>query len=131
MRLTCLAGWISLIALLPRDGVAGDICGTVYLSHRAERLGHNLPDPAYAPLQRGVRDAVVYITNIPVATDHTLRRRARSGTIRLAQSRHRFTPRVTVVVAGSNIEFANLDSLYHGPFSVSTARRCDSISPAW
>ena len=46
-------------------------------------------------------------------------------TPRIVQKDMRFFPRVLAIAAGTQVEFQNLDGVYHNAFSVSTAKRFD------
>lgn len=88
--------------------------------------------------QRGISDAVLYVESIDERTERRLAR-PKGGFFswlpwadepqprlkRLVQSKHRFDPRVFVIVAGESVELLNLDRVYHNTFSVSAAKRFD------
>ena len=50
----------------------------------------------------------------------------------ISQGNRVFSPRVTVVVKGSTVDFPNDDTIFHNIFSLSTARPFDlDIYPPW
>ena len=79
--------------------------------------------------QRRVKEAVVYLERIPEKVERKLTRRRwwkRAPRLpRIVQADLRFTPRVLAAAAGTRVEFANLDRVFHNTFSVSAARRFD------
>ena len=79
--------------------------------------------------QRRVKEAVVYLEKIPEKVERKLTRRRwwkRAPRLpRIVQADLRFTPRVLAAAAGTRVEFANLDRVFHNTFSVSAARRFD------
>jgi plastocyanin len=80
-------------------------------------------------VQPGMRDAVVYVQSIPDKVEKKLADRERKSrerpNYRIVQADSRFTPRVTAVAAGSNVEVQNLDDIWHNTFSVSRAKTFD------
>jgi len=106
---------------------AGVVAGTLWLpaAARVSRGGALRP-------QRGVTDAVIYIERIPDKVEKKLaspggwfRRKTTPRAPRIVQKNQSFTPRVLAVAAGSDVEFQNLDRVYHNAFSVSPAKRFD------
>lgn len=79
--------------------------------------------------QRQVVEAVVYLERIPEKVERKLTRqrwwKRQPRLPRMVQQELRFTPRVLATAAGSRVEFANLDRVFHNTFSVSAARRFD------
>ena len=79
--------------------------------------------------QRGASDAVIYVVQVPDKVEAKAARHDRKGPKaklpRIVQEKRAFVPRVLVTTAGSSVEFANLDRVYHNAFSVSAAKRFD------
>lgn len=79
--------------------------------------------------QPGITDAVVSIREIPAGFEKRLAQqsaRDRSRPYpRIVLSQSRFRPRVLATAVGSNVEFQNLDRIWHSTFSVSSAHRFD------
>jgi plastocyanin len=124
LRLVTLLVWLAPATSAARTA---EIRGTVFLSARAaelDSLGRHSP---YRSLQRGVCDAVVYLEQIPNGTEKSLKRHVNkhADVAHVAQRRQSFEPRVTAVVVGGSVEFANCDTLYHNTFSVSSACKFD------
>jgi plastocyanin len=82
-----------------------------------------------AKLQPGVTDAVITVRRIPEATERRLagqmQRDRRRTNPRMVIQKSRYKPRVMAVAAGNDLEFQNLDRIWHSTFSVSTAQRFD------
>lgn len=79
--------------------------------------------------QPGVTDAVISVRRIPVGQERKLaaqakRDRHRPNPRMIIQSAT-FRPRVMAVAAGTDVEFQNLDRIWHSAFSVSSAQRFD------
>lgn len=90
------------------------------------------PHAVRAPVPRrqpGVTDAVISVRSIPEATERRLakqmERDRRRQSPRMVIQKSRYKPRVMAVAAGSDVEFQNLDRIWHSTFSVSTAHRFD------
>ena len=103
---------------------SGVIRGT--LSARTPAPGSGGPPPeadsARVSVDRSVLDAVVYVERLhgrePVGpTARTLSR--------VELKDQGFRPRILAIPAGSSVEFANHDTLFHSVFSVSPARKFD------
>ena len=112
----------------PRAGPPGDASKRVV----GTRVTPGAQTPAGSELlvpQRRVKEAVVYVDRIPDKVERKLTRghwwKREPKLPRIVQANRRFTPRVLAVAAGSRVEFANLDRVYHNAFSVSAARRFD------
>ncbi|MEO5619257.1 MAG: hypothetical protein ABIS67_15920 [Candidatus Eisenbacteria bacterium] len=149
----CLLACAVLIALWTAEShAAGLIRGTIWSSRgearraelaRVERprglfgfLGsitrRKAPAHAKAPLPRHqpeLRDVVVLLRRIPEEAEHRLARQSERGPSRhpprIMIQQSRYKPRVTAVVAGTRVEFQNLDRIWHSTFSVSAAERFD------
>lgn len=76
------------------------------------------------PARGRVTDAVVYVVKIPASAESALARAPRSRP-RLAQKDEAFMPRVVPVSAGTQVDFPNLDPIYHNVFSLSPTKRFD------
>jgi len=87
------------------------------------------PRPPRRVKQPGVQDAVISVERIPDVVEHRLalqsqRDRSRPNA-RMTIHHSRYWPRVMAVAAGSDLEFQNLDRIWHSTFSVSSAMRFD------
>jgi len=140
MRLRCLARLAVPLLLAPSLAAAADVTGTLWVNRAAAarwptRLAlTSAPRGTASRDQRGVNESVVWIESVPEKVERKLtstgtrwfwRRRETPHLPCLVQSGHAFTPRVLTVAAGSQVEFRNLDRVYHNAFSVSSARRFD------
>ena len=68
-------------------------------------------------------DAVVSVDHVPPEAESRI---ARSPVRpRLAQKDQSFAPRVLAIAAGTEVDFPNLDPIYHNVFSLSPTRRFD------
>lgn len=116
---------------------AGVIRGTVSMKSRAS-IASTASTTGRAPAAldpRGVMDAVLYVQQIPDLVEEKLanptvgvwmfRRPVRPRNPRIVQTMSQFVPHVMAIAAGSQVEFLNLDKIYHNAFSVSAARRFD------
>jgi plastocyanin len=76
-----------------------------------------------------LKETVVYLDTIPEKVERDLAERARRDRSRpnprIVQANSKFTPRMTLVAAGTDVEFQNLDTVWHNAFSVSTAETFD------
>lgn len=118
-------GLLLVLCLLALDAGAGTISGRVQLG-RASARGQG---------DAGVADAVVWVERVPDKVEAKLaggsgwwifRHAADTRPQRIVQADARFRPRVLATVAGHDVEFRNLDRVYHNVFSVSSARRFDT-----
>lgn len=123
---------VAVLCCVAPPALAGtNVRGTLWMSSsaraRAAKAGAPRPQP-------GVREGVVWVEAIPGGLESRLampRRHWYSPTASrpplpvVSQRGDRFSPRVLVVPAGSNVVFANRDGLYHGAFSVSSAKAFD------
>ena len=79
--------------------------------------------------QGGIGDAVVAVRAIPEKVEAKLAQQAKRDRTRplarMTIQRSHYVPRVMAVTAGSQIEFQNLDHIWHNAFSVSSASRFD------
>jgi hypothetical protein len=111
------------------------VTGTLWLSSAARNAAKQQPALA-KERQKGVAEGVVWVARIPDRVELRLSEGRRGWLVRskpkaepplpsVALRHDSFTPRVLAVPAGSSVEFANRDRLYHGAFSVSNAKRFD------
>lgn len=130
----------SCVVLAPAPTWAGKIEGALWVNSRvaanARAVATATPETRAATkrAQRGVTDAVVWVEKVPDKVERKLagggphwfwRQREQPRLLRIVQRNHAFAPRALAVVAGSQVEFLNLDRVYHNAFSVSSARRFD------
>jgi plastocyanin len=88
--------------------------------HAYPGRANSLPLPAQ--VQTGaVWDAVVYVDRVPPTAVVP----SGGARPRLEQKAQSFVPRVLAVVAGTVVDFPNLDAVFHNVFSVSPAKRFD------
>ena len=91
--------------------------------------GHALTPMPVLHAEPGMREVVVYLDSIPAKQEKKLAERERKSrdraNYRIVLMNSRYTPRVTAVAAGSNVEVQNLDSIWHNTFSVSRAKSFD------
>lgn len=115
-----LAGILSL--LITTASTAGELRGSVSLGHSAEEL------------HARVRDAVIWIEQVPTKTEQQLtrapfrwfwERHQTPPLTRVVQSGRRYHPHVIPLSAGSRLVIRNEDDVWHGPFSVSPASGFD------
>jgi plastocyanin len=78
----------------------------------------------HGPARGRVTDAVVYVARIPAAAESALAK-APHPRPRLAQKDEAFVPRVVPVSVGMQVDFPNLDPIYHNVFSLSPTKRFD------
>ncbi|HTR97991.1 MAG TPA: hypothetical protein VMH61_08820 [Candidatus Acidoferrales bacterium] len=140
MRIPPTALLTALLLLAPGLAPGAELTGTLWVSRA---VAQHWPDRAAVTSatrravvrdQRGVTDAVVWIEQIPDKVERQLadggihwfwRRRGTPHLPCLVQNAHAFTPHVLAVVSGTQVEFRNLDRVYHNAFSVSAAQRFD------
>ncbi len=76
-----------------------------------------------------LREAVVWLEAIPEKVERGLewrwRQEASRHGPRIVQAESRFIPRVSAVAIGTDVEFENLDRVWHNVFSVSRASQFD------
>jgi hypothetical protein len=128
------------VALAPASAAAGNIRGTLWVSGKvamhARAVASATPETRAATkrAQRGVTDAVVWVETVPDKVERKLaggsprwfwQHEEQPRLPRIVQRGHAFAPRTLAVAAGSQVEFLNLDRVYHNAFSVSSARRFD------
>lgn len=127
-----LLGFLSLLASAADAGV---IRGTLWMRRPPPTTtdGKAPSDQALRKTQRGVTDAVIYLEKVPAKVESKLtssgflffRKAARPRPLRIVQMNRKFTPHVLAIAAGGQVEFQNLDTVYHNAFSVSAAKRFD------
>jgi len=126
---------LALVILIacPALSSAGVIRGTVVVSSggtRATRGANPYPGRVSAMAatmgtMRGLLgDAVIQVDHVPAAAESALTARI-EVVPKLAQKEQTFVPRVTVVAAGSRVDFPNMDPIYHNVFSLSPTKRFD------
>jgi len=134
MRALSLATIVATLGLAVAPAAAGVIRGVVVTSPQRPRAGTSADPAAKAKpvLQRGARDAVVYLQWVPEKVEKKLTPRSRSNRSkkaprppRIVQTKLKFVPRVLGAAAGTLVEFENRDRVYHNTFSVSSAKRFD------
>jgi len=123
---------VTVASLVPSTLPAGTIQGRLLTTPvTAQRKGQPPSDAPVDVPQRGVGDAVVYLDRIPdeverkLTSTHWWQRKKKPGIPRIVQADLRFSPRILVTPVGTQVEFANLDRVFHNTFSVSAARRFD------
>lgn len=115
------------LCFLPLEGHGGVIRGTLRLPPDPARKTANRTvgdkkshavRPAESVLRGALRDAVIYVEQVPPAADSAL---AAADTIpaTLAQKDRAFVPRVLSIAAGDTVVLPNLDPVYHDVFSLS------------
>jgi hypothetical protein len=124
--------WLALLLLLATPGApaAAVLRGTVRVPEapREEPAFQPYPGQANAMVckprvSRGApTDAVVWLEGVPATADSALPAPPRP---RLSQKDQSFQPRVVAVAVGGEVDFPNLDPIYHNVFSVSPVRRFD------
>jgi plastocyanin len=126
-------GWLALATLCPATSAeAGVIRGV--LRPPAIAATASMPMPVYPgtlhalpapdPVVNGrAADAVISVERIPAAIETTLALETRHP--QLAQKNQEFVPRVLPVVAGTTVDFPNMDPIFHNVFSVSPGKRFD------
>lgn len=87
-----------------------------------------VPMPALHP-DPSLREAVVWVESVPDKVERSLASRWRHDSSRhdprIIQADSRFIPRVSAVAAGTDVQFLNLDRVWHNVFSVSRASQFD------
>lgn len=133
-RLVVALSLLSCCVALPARADTS-VTGTLWLSPGARDAAQQQPALA-KQRQKGVEDGVVWVARIPERVDLRLSERSRGWLVlrkpkagpplpSVALRHDSFTPRVLAGPAGSRVEFANRDRLYHSAFSVSNAKRFD------
>jgi plastocyanin len=124
---------MALLGLLPTTSLAGVIRGTLTVPViHAEVAAAMNPYPGRAGAMAGMHsapkglagDAVLYVEHVPARTESALAA-ARAPMPKLAQKDQCFVPRVVAVAAGGQVDFPNLDPIFHNVFSLSPVRRFD------
>jgi len=151
MPMTRVLAWPAFPALRLRDGTLVRIvsklllmtlslatsahAGVIRGSVRVPTLGANARSfqpyagkasslPGHAQPARGrVTDAVLSIETLPAGIASALPEH--KGPAQLAQRDQSFVPRVLSVAVGAEVDFPNLDPIYHNVFSVSPPARFD------
>ena len=128
-RITLVSALLAVLvaAHVPAIARAGAVRGRVYLSRQAAVADSTGRSAALVALQAGIGDAVISIEPAPAKLEKRLAHKAAKvhDAPRVDQMEMKFIPRVMAVAAGDSVVFANLDSLYHNVFSISTARHFD------
>jgi plastocyanin len=130
MRASTILATILALALSADPLVAGVIRGVLVTSPLRNRPRTPADSAAAAKprIQRGAKDAVIYLVEVPAKVEKKLARKSRpkKGALpRIIQTGLRFVPRVMAAAAGTAVQFQNLDAVYHNAFSVSAAKRFD------
>lgn len=133
MRTLTLATIVAALGLSVAPAAAGVIRGVLVTSPQETRTRVSADSAATKPaLQRGARDAVVYLERVPDKVEKKLTHRGPFSLFkktprpqRIVQTKLKFVPRVLAATPGSLVEFENLDRVYHNTFSVSAAKRFD------
>jgi plastocyanin len=130
MRAWRLAIGVAALGLASVPAAAGVIRGVLVTSPQKIRAGSPADAGAKAKpvVQRGARDAVVYLEEVPEKVEKKLGRNATKKSARpprIVQNQLKFVPRVLATAAGTPVAFENLDRVYHNTFSVSAAKRFD------
>lgn len=130
----------AFVVFVPARAEAGVLHGTLWVSGKAgshaRAVATETPETRAATkrAQRGVTEAVVWVEQVPDKVERKLvagsprwfwRTRELPHLPRIVQRGHAFAPRTLAVAVGSQVEFLNLDRVYHNAFSVSSARRFD------
>ncbi len=126
--LTCAV----LVVTLAAPAAGGVIRGTVRIDHAAKSSspanaypGRASALPGGSKTVRGLpSDAVVYIASSPAEAESVFAG-WHHATPKLAQKDQSFVPRVLAVAAGTQVDFPNLDPIYHNVFSLSPTKRFD------
>ena len=78
----------------------------------------------HAAVRGLVTDAVISVDRVPTAAESALAK-AEVPRPRLAQKDQEFLPRVVAVAIGGEVDFPNLDPIYHNVFSLSPIKKFD------
>lgn len=105
--------WVAVMVLAV-DARAGAIRG---------ELAAASPTTGAKATPASFEDAVVWVDSLPQGTLRHFAGRYRD--VRIVQRARQFSPRVTVIAAGTAVRFINRDEVYHNVFSVSPAKRFD------
>ena len=128
-----LALAVLILAACPALASAGVIHGTLVTPSggaRASRGMNAYPGrvsamPAAMGAMHGLlADAVIQVDHVPAPAESALAAQI-EVVPKLAQKEQTFVPRVTVVAAGSRVDFPNMDPIYHNVFSLSPTKRFD------
>lgn len=130
----CIRSWVLVLLAVVMGAPAvhaGSIRGrilTTPVSSQTKRAKPGAVTDSIVP-QRHVREAVVYVEQVPEKVERKLTRhrwwKRKPKLPRIVQADLRFSPRVLAAAVGTRVEFANLDRVFHNAFSVSSARRFD------
>lgn len=135
MRLKAISSGalVALFCAMAGSATAGVIRGTLRVPSRAGAPavsmnaypGSARSMPGMHGSVRGLAsDAVVYVDHVPASAESALAR-INAPLPRLAQKDQSFVPRVLGIAAGTEVDFPNLDPIYHNVFSLSPVRRFD------
>ena len=135
MRTLLSSALVALLWSIPAPVAAGVIHGTLRVPPLpAPSAGGTDAYPGTAGSMAGahqvrhglVTDAVIYVDHVPAAAESALAAAAASAAPpRLAQKGQMFVPRVIAIAVNTNVEFPNLDPIFHNVFSLSPPRRFD------
>jgi len=120
-----LAAAMTLGAIAP--AAAGVIRGVLVTAPHRARPGAGA-SPTKPAVQKGARDAVIYLEQVPDKVEKKLAKTAKKKTPRpprIVQRQLAFVPRVLAAPAGTLVEIENLDRVYHNTFSISASKRFD------
>lgn len=136
-RMPKLAAALALAGCLAGSSAFGgtNVKGTLWLSAGAREASRHAEGTA-AQQQKSAGEGVVWVEKIPAEVERALADPPRGWFVfwkpkadpplpRVGERDDRFSPRVLAVPAGTSVEFANRDRLYHSAFSVSGAKRFD------
>lgn len=117
-------GWIlAALSLGPSGAIAGVIRGMIVpaspRSHAELTNSTHLAAARVPAIQ--VREAVVFVEQIPAGLERKLARKSQQALV--VQTHGHFVPSPMSIAAGTTVEFENHDTAYHNVFSVSSARR--------
>jgi plastocyanin len=135
MRTLLASALTALLWSLSAPAMAGVIHGTLRVPPLPPPpAGSANPYPGSAGSMAGMHqvqhglasDAVIYVDHVPSAAESALAAgAAQAPAPKLAQKNQMFVPRVVAIAVNSNVEFPNMDPIFHNVFSLSPPRRFD------
>jgi plastocyanin len=135
MRTLLASTLTALLWSLSAPAMAGVIHGTLRVPPLPPPpAGSANPYPGSAGSMAGMHqvqhglasDAVIYVDHVPSAAESALAAgAAHAPAPKLAQKNQMFVPRVIAIAVNSNVEFPNMDPIFHNVFSLSPPRRFD------